>query len=541
MKRINFTIFVLIFFIFSVIPLTVVLFPTLNNNSEILITPKTNNLKSSATNTWIANGTAICTESTDEQWDPQICSDGTGGAIITWVDGRGFSDLVSTMSDIYAQRVDSDGNEKWAKDGLAICKIANWQTEPQICSDDLGSAIIVWQDLRSGTDSDVYAQKIDSNGNVQWTPNGVAICTANDYQHSPKICSDGAGGAVIIWHDFRSGSEFDIYAQRIDSNGNVQWTPNGVAICTAGNDQDNPQICSDGSGGAIITWDDVRGASEDIYAQQVNSNGNVQWTPNGIAISTANDDQYSPQIRSDESGGAIISWVDDRDFIDGKIYAQKVNSSGNIQWTLDGVAVCTVSDVIWGGPQICSDEVGGAIITWRDSRETTDDNIYAQRIDSNGNIDWATNGLPICNASNYQYNAHICSDGFGGAIITWEDLRNGKSDIYAQKVNSSGDTEWINDGIGVCTGNLWQFDPQICSDGAGGAIITWQDCRNGDPDSPSNKDIYALRIPFTPSSGDDVDDVIPLELIIIISSVIGGGAVIGIAIVVLYRRRRNAG
>ena len=490
MKRVNFKLFVLIFFIFLVIPLTVVLFPALNYNPEILITPKTNNLKTSATNTWIANGTAICTESTDEQWDPQICSDGTGGAIITWVDGRGFSDPVSTMSDIYAQRVDSDGNEKWTKDGVTICKIANWQTEAQICSDGAEGAIIIWQDLRSGTDSDVYAQKIDSNGNVQWTPNGVAICTANDYQQSPIIYSDGAGGAIITWNDPRNGLDFDIYAQRIDSNGDIQWTPNGVAICTASNDQNNPQICSDGSGGAIITWDDDRGASEDIYAQHVNSLGNVQWIPNGRAISTANDDQFSPQICSDESGGAIISWVDDRDFGDGKIYAQKVNSSGDVQWTIDGVAICTISDLIWGEIQMCSDEVGGVLITWRDGREGSEDNIYAQRFDLNGNVNWATNGVPICNASDFQYGAQICSDGVGGAIITWEDLRNGMSDsdIYAQKVNSSGDTEWINDGIGVCTGNLWQFNPQICSDGAGGAIITWNDGRYG------NSDLFAQKI-----------------------------------------------
>ncbi len=98
----------------------------------------------------------------------------------------------------------------------------------------------------------------------------MAICTASDNQRYCEICSDGAGGAIITWRDYRSGSDSDIYAQIIDSSGNVQWTANGVAICTASNGQYKPKICSDGAGGAIITWEDSRSGSDyDIYAQRI--------------------------------------------------------------------------------------------------------------------------------------------------------------------------------------------------------------------------------------------------------------------------------
>ncbi len=55
--------------------------------------------------------------------------------------------------------------------------------------------------------------------------------------------------------------------QEVSSSGGIEWTNNGVAICTAIGDQIAPQLCSDGSGGAIITWFDTRNAhSEDnIY------------------------------------------------------------------------------------------------------------------------------------------------------------------------------------------------------------------------------------------------------------------------------------
>ncbi len=56
------------------------------------------------------------------------------------------------------------------------------------------------------------------NAQVQWSANGVAICTANNYQYGPNLIGDDAGGAIITWDDKRSGF-YDIYAQRVDANG----------------------------------------------------------------------------------------------------------------------------------------------------------------------------------------------------------------------------------------------------------------------------------------------------------------------------------
>ena len=109
----------------------------------------------------------------------------------------------------------------------------------------------------------------------------VPICTNSG---SPTMVSDGFGGAIITWHDKRSG-DYDIYAQRVDASGNVLWTIDGVPICTASDYQNAPSIVSDGSGGAIITWgDDRNGGYPDIYAQRVDASGAEQWTKDGVPI-----------------------------------------------------------------------------------------------------------------------------------------------------------------------------------------------------------------------------------------------------------------
>ena len=129
----------------------------------------------------------------------------------------------------------------------------------------------------------------------------------NGDQYIPTITSDGAGGAIVTWEDSRSGN-YDIYAQRVNASGAVQWTADGVALCTATGSQWAPTITSDGAGGAIVTWQDYRSGNYDIYAQRVNASGAVQWTADGVALCTATGYQGAPTITSDGAGGAIVTW-----------------------------------------------------------------------------------------------------------------------------------------------------------------------------------------------------------------------------------------
>ncbi len=434
------------------------------------------------------NGITICTAANGQVF-PTMVSDGSGGAIITWTDYR--NDTTGKNGDIYAQRVNSMGNALWTSNGVVICNAGNDQDSPTIVSDGAGGAIITWEDRRNAN-YHIYAQRVDSTGNTLWTSNGVAICTATGSQNFPVIVSDVSGGAVIIWYDSRNGNQ-NIYAQRVNSMGSALWTTNGVALCTLAGRQWSPALVSDVSDGAIITWYDYRNGRPNIYAQRVDFTGNTLWTPNGIAICTAGGyGQSYPTIASDNAGGAIITWMNQRNGLD--IYAQRVNSMGSTLWTPNGVAICTAAND-QDYPTIVSDGTGGAIIAWQDDRSNVYGNIYAQRVNSTGNTLWTLNGVAICTAANIQNGQTLVSDGSGGAIITWQDDRNDTTgqyenwDVYAQRVNSLGKTLWTANGVAICNAANDQESPKIVSDGSSGAIITWQDFRNG-----STYNIYAQSI-----------------------------------------------
>ena len=429
---------------------------------------------------WPLDGNPISTASGSQEF-PRIATDGAGGGIISWQDTR------SGGTDIYAQRLDAQGLVRWTLDGVAVCVAADYQEYAQIVSDGAGGAIITWQDRRSGSGYDIYAQRLDAAGAVRWTFDGVPVCTVADYQEYPQIASDGAGGAIITWQDRRSATDYDIYAQRIDALGALKWGVGGVAICTASSDQQYPQIGSDGGGGAIIVWEDYRnGDFTDIYAQRVDAQGAVKWGTNGVAVCTAAEYQEAPRIVSDESSGAIITWNDYRSGAGYDIYAQRVDGLGIVQWSLDGVPICTsASDQQY--PQIVGDGVGGAIITWQDNRGI-DNDIYAQRVDAFGAVKWGTNGVAICTAPGYQQYPQIVSDGASGGIISWADYRGGDNDIYARRVDALGVVKWATNGVAICTAVGDQQYPQMVSNGIGGAIVTWEDYRG------LNSDIYAQRV-----------------------------------------------
>lgn len=276
---------------------------------------------------WLANGVALCTAA-GHQESPTLVPDGAGGAIVTWLDQRTGGDY--TFSDIYAQRISAAGTPQWTANGVALCTAAGAQQAPTLVSDGSSGAIVTWFDGRSG-DYDIYAQHISAAGAPQWTANGVALCTAAGEQAVPTIISDGAAGAIVAWRDYRSGSEYDIYTQRVSAAGTPQWAANGLALCTATGDQYDPNLAPDGAGGAIVTWPDLRnGTNLDVYAQRVSAAGTPQWAADGVALSTAAGHQNVTAVVSDGAGGAIVTWRDIRGGANYDIYAQRVLANGQL-------------------------------------------------------------------------------------------------------------------------------------------------------------------------------------------------------------------
>ena len=437
----------------------------------------------------------VCT-ATNHQYAPVSVSDGAGGAIVAWYDYR-----LGSSAAIYAQHVLAGGgvDPAWPADGRAICTASALRQDPVIASDGAGGAIVAWTDHR-GTTSDIYAQRVLSSGSVDpaWPVDGAALVTDLLDQSQAQIVADGSGGAVVAWLDSRSGN-FDIYSHHVLATGlaDPAWPVNGRAVCVAAGPQEHPMIAMTGANDAILTWQDQRvGSSYDVYAQRVLLSGIVDpsWPGNGRLLCGAANSQSAPVLVSDGAGGAIVAWEDARAGFVSDIYAAHVSAGGaaDPSWPVNGLAVCTASDS-QRYPQIIRDAANGAIVTWQDQRAGVPLDIYAQHVLVSGSVDgvWPVNGAAACVASGDQYTPSLASDGAGGAVIAWIDYRSlVKADLYASRVRANGvvDAAWSAGGAAICTDGADQYLVMLVSDGAGGAVLAWQDRRGGDDD------IYAQRV-----------------------------------------------
>lgn len=439
----------------------------------------------SKTELGILRNIPVCTAG-DDQHFPVVISDGMDGAIVTWRDARNGN------YDIYAQRINGQGDIVWQPDGVPVCKHPASQTIPEIVSDTQGGAFIVWRDSRNGN-QDSYAQRLDSHGRIMWNPDGIEVCIDNTLQDDITLIPDGDGGFIAVWEDWRSGNQ-DIYAEKINANGDSIWKENGIPVHTIEGDQYDPAIISDNDGGVIVVWWDISTPDWNIYAQRINRNGKQVWdTP--IPVCTADGNQGGSTIVSDGKGGAYCIWPDYRNdpnfFTSAILYAQHFTADGTIQWEKDGIIICK-SEFNQQQPSCVSDDNGGFIVIWRDERDVFAD-LYIQRVGPDGKNLWDVEGLPVCIEGGVQQIPILVPDGIGGAIATWLDYRNDfgnvtEDAIYTQRVDSNGEMLWEANGRPVCLADKEQITPDAVSTGDGGVIVVWSDARGDD------YDIYIQRI-----------------------------------------------
>jgi hypothetical protein len=69
-----------------------------------------------------------------------------------------------------------------------------------------------------------------------------------------------------------------------------------------------------------------------------------------------------------------------------------------------------------------------------DYRSNTSYDVYAQQLTASGEAKWAANGIPVTTAPLDQNSPNIAVDAGTAVIVTWDDIRSGGYDPYAQRV-----------------------------------------------------------------------------------------------------------
>jgi hypothetical protein len=338
-------------------------------------------LDSQGTPLWTVNGVQVSPEPTfvfGPAGAPRIASDGSGGAFIAWPNQQ-----LSLNTSLAVQRVSSAGEVLFDLNGTILFPLLRLQFDIVAAGD--GSAIVASiANLTSVGWGSVAAQRVDAEGNARWTPNGVVLSPDTSIKIGLDADDDGRGGAVVVWDDQRNQDPMitggcgtligncDIFAQRVDASGTPLWTEGGVAVSAAPGNQTLPRVVADASGGAVFAWQDCRrfvdnvgcDFGRDIFVQRVGPDGEPLWTPDGVLVSAADNNQgvdYGTQAQpsfamaGDGGGGAILAWPDGRVLPCARtvgaptcdVYAQRVSdTAGRCHGDCDGLGAVTVDEII---------------------------------------------------------------------------------------------------------------------------------------------------------------------------------------------------
>ncbi len=324
------------------------------------------------------------------------------------------------------------------KDDFLVNDDTSGGSSQESCSigmDSIGNFVITWMDGKNEGSCDIYCRRYNSAGNALGDSFRVNDDAGCNMQYNPSIAVNGSGDFVISWQDYRNGS-YDVYCQRYQSAGTAQGSNLKVNDTESLGWKVYPSVAIDDSGNFVIAWSDERNGNTDIFHQRYDSLGKPIGSNIEVNDNIDASNQEFSSIAMTGSGNYVIAWQDFRS-TDPGIYSQRYNSSGVAQ----GANFIITSG---GGGQvsISMNDTGNFVIVWEDNRSAPTD-IYCRRYDSAGTAigsDFIVNDVP----TQTQRCPSVTISDPGNYVITWFDNRNGDWDIYCQRYDSVGNTQSCN-------------------------------------------------------------------------------------------------
>jgi len=410
----------------------------------------------------------------DDQRAPDVACGVQGECLVTWERQPNPGIM---YWDIYGQRVDRGGTVGSA---LAVCNGLGDQRYPAVAYNALTAEYVVgWQDYRSGSNWDVYVQRVDAAGELDGAEVLVSAAPADESQGSPAVAYGTAEEThLVVWTDYRDDTA-DVYGQLVAGGGALV----GPAFAIANDEEDYeaaPAVAYNADDDEyLVVWAhwDSKTDEEDIYGQRVDGDGTVGAR---VEICTVAGNQSNPAVAySAATGYFLVTWEDGRN--DGQdLYARAVpGGSGDLAdefLVYEGEENQSTPAVAASG---ANDEY---LVVWREGGSPYTD-IYARRTETQETVGEA---FTITVAGAADAGPALAYDGERGEyLVVWARLVGSDYNIYGRRVAAAGGL--LGTELSIATGTPSQGSPAVAANGAGGYVVAWQE-------GSSNTDIAAAVV-----------------------------------------------
>ena len=409
-------------------------------------------------------------------------------------------DNLNGSYEVWMQYLDSSGNHLWQNPrGILVSNFPQmtWLTEWDLDVDSSGNAWLTFQDIRTAGANNIMLYKVDSDGNILLSPNGIALSddiSADFSNLSPILLCHSSGDVYVAWQRLALTNE--IHIQKISTSGELLWGTNGLTFAGDAISFTWPQLLDSGDGNLLLKYYIDSGPfwapNRQIFVTKLSPQGTTIWN---VAINNVCGlpawEQIIPFV-SDGNGGAVLAWYDDRynDLIN-EVYMARVNSSGTVTTSENGTLISTDTFNQQYYPKLAVDTVNEKVFAWYRTTDPDQNNIGLARqlMDYSGNRYWGDTGVQIIAQGN-SYSEPVAAYFYQDTAYGIYSLAANPGDSYNEhlKVNavkSDQSSPWSADIFLDSVGNpKLHFDLDVAN--TGWCVLAYEE--------GVNYDIYAMRV-----------------------------------------------
>jgi hypothetical protein len=232
-------------------------------------------------------------------------------------------------SKLYLQKYDSSGIELWDSPvvvvGPVVFPTGNYSQES--VGDHTGGSFSAWTQM-AGSNQSAIAQHISGTGEIVWG-NAVEFSTnSSHFRTNPRTSVAVDSSALMAaWTESNgSQSQRGVYAQRLDSSGNRLWGANGTAVVELNSNYEYLDLSVASFGDDLIAAyiEQSVNMNGDIYAARLDADGNYVWT-GGAATVTNSGSPKSDMMTGKGLGCLFIAWTEN-----GSVYTHCLLEDGTL-------------------------------------------------------------------------------------------------------------------------------------------------------------------------------------------------------------------
>ena len=385
------------------------------------------------------------------QRDAAIALNDSGDFIISWKDARNGN------YDIFAQRYDAEGQTLGDNFRVDNDPDSLDQQNPAVAIKTDGGCLITWSDNRNG--GEIYGQRYDKEG-APISENFIINDDTTGTQTYPDIGIDEKDDFIITWQDnLNWDTHTDVYIQKVLSDGIMDGSNFKISDNVWNGKQWSSNIVSFDDGRRIVVWQNEQANYGDIYAQIYDNGAN----PVGENFKVNGDNQAGfKDVAAGIDKKALVVWTHYQK-LNNEYYfyiqGQMISSDGTVSGSL-----FTIDTLDAGSAFVSVDYNNGTyVVAWHESQPPDYGNIFARRFDDNGDPLGPSFKVNDDIGSTVQNKPDIAINNQGDFLVAWQDLRDNKVDIFAQIYNSDGAMLDSNFRINPGQTDSAYFSPRLAS------------------------------------------------------------------------------